>query len=35
MVTPNARVSDLEVAKVRRFCDRRVPTEVRDEVAWR
>jgi hypothetical protein len=27
MVTRNARVSDLAVAKVRRFCDQRVPTE--------
>lgn len=32
MVTRNARVSDLAVAKVRRFCDRRVPAEARDEV---
>jgi hypothetical protein len=35
MVTGNARVSDLAVAKVRRFCDQRVPAEARDEVAWR
>ena len=32
MVTGNARVSDLAVAKVRRFCDQRVPAEARDEV---
>jgi hypothetical protein len=32
MVTRNARVSDLAVAKVRRFCDQRVPAEARDEV---
>jgi hypothetical protein len=32
MVTGNARVSDLAVAKVRRFCDQRVPTQARDEV---
>jgi hypothetical protein len=32
MVTHNARVSDLAVAKVRRFCDQRVPAEARDEV---
>ena len=32
MVTHNARVSDLAIAKVRRFCDQRVPAEVRDEV---
>ena len=32
MVTRNARVSDLAVAKVRRFCDQRVPSEVRDQV---
>ena len=31
MVTRNARVSDIAVAKVRRFCDQRVPAEVRDE----
>jgi len=32
MVTRNARVSDLAVAKVQRFCDQRVPAEARDEV---
>jgi Protein of unknown function (DUF3024) len=32
MVTGNARVSDLAVAKVRRFCDQRVPAKARDEV---
>jgi hypothetical protein len=32
MVTRNARVSDLAVAKVRRFCDQRVPAEARDQV---
>ena len=32
MVTRNARVSDLAVAKVRRFCDQRVPAAARDEV---
>jgi hypothetical protein len=32
MVTRNARVSDLAVAKVRRFCDQRVPTEARHQV---
>lgn len=32
MVTRNAPMSDLAVAKVRRFCDQRVPAEARDEV---
>jgi hypothetical protein len=32
MVTRNARVSDLAIAKVRRFCDQRVPAEARAEV---
>src|SRR5512132_562452 len=32
MVTGNARVSDLAVAKVRSVCDQRVPAEARDEV---
>jgi hypothetical protein len=32
MATRNARVSDLAVAKVRRFCDQRVPAEARNEV---
>jgi hypothetical protein len=32
MVTRNARVSDLAVATVRRFCDQRVPAEARDQV---
>jgi hypothetical protein len=32
MVTRNARVSDLAVAKVRRFCDQRVPAEAWDQV---
>src|SRR4029453_16530305 len=32
MVTRNARVSDLAVAKVRRFCDQRVPAEARHQV---
>jgi hypothetical protein len=32
MVTPNAGVSDLAVAKVRRFCDQRIPAAARDEV---
>jgi DUF3024 family protein len=32
MATRNARVSDLAVAKVRSFCDQRVPAEARDEV---
>jgi Protein of unknown function (DUF3024) len=32
MVTRNARVSDLAIAKVRRFCDQRVPAEARDQV---
>jgi hypothetical protein len=32
MATRKARVSDLAVAKVRRFCDQRVPAEARNEV---
>jgi hypothetical protein len=32
MVTRNAPMSDLAVAKVRRFCDQRVPAEARDDV---
>jgi hypothetical protein len=32
MVTRNARVSDVTVAKVRRFCDQRVPSEARSQV---
>ena len=32
MVTRNARVSDLAIATVRRFCDQRVPAEARDQV---
>jgi hypothetical protein len=32
MVTRNARVSDLAIAKVRRFCDQRVPAKARDQV---
>jgi hypothetical protein len=32
MVTRNARVSDLAIATVRRFCDQRVPAKARDQV---
>jgi hypothetical protein len=32
MATRNARVPDLAVAKVRRFCDQRIPAKARNEV---